>query len=139
MVALAGRFAKLMPTPLLVYLCGDLGAGKTTFTRAVVQSLGYQGYVKSPTYGLLETYELPELNLVHVDLYRIADAAELDFLGLDDLHQNNTVFMIEWPERGHSHLPSPDVTIHFNHRSTDRELEFVFHTESSKNSFKKLF
>ena len=82
---LAARFAEAVQPPLVLYLRGDLGAGKTTFARAYIHALGYQGYVKSPSYGLLETYEAGGFNILHLDLYRIEDPEELEYLALRDL------------------------------------------------------
>lgn len=111
MIRLAGQLATVIRPPLTIWFEGDLGAGKTTFIRALVQGLGYQGRVKSPTYGLLEHYELPALNVLHLDLYRIGDPGELDFLGLEDLFTDNTVLLVEWPERGRGVLPNPDAVL----------------------------
>jgi len=130
---LAAVMATSLVAPLMVYLRGDLGAGKTTFTRAMLRKLGYKGIVKSPTYGLLERYTLSHFEVVHVDLYRIAEAGELEFLGLQDLHSSKSVFMIEWPERGDPHLAAPDLTIRFSHAGTERELLFAFHTSITEN------
>jgi len=124
MTALAAQLAGLVAPPLVVYLRGDLGAGKTTFTRAFIQALGHSGSVKSPTYGLLEDYPLGRLHVVHLDLYRIERPGELGFLGLDDLHDHEAVFMVEWPERGGEHLPPPDLVVQFHHQGERRILEF---------------
>ncbi len=85
MTTLSRAVAGALQAPCTVYLRGSLGAGKTTFTRALIQALGHAGRVKSPTYGLLEHYELAGVNVLHLDLYRIGDPGELDFLGIEDL------------------------------------------------------
>lgn len=88
-------------TPLIVGLSGDLGTGKTTWVRAMLSGLGYEGRVPSPTFTLLEEYEIGPLTLVHLDLYRLADAGEVEYLGLRDRLALPAVWlMIEWPERG---------------------------------------
>lgn len=111
MVALAEHIAEALRPPLCVFLEGDLGAGKTTFVRALVQALGHPGRVKSPTYGLLEHYALPRHDVLHLDLYRIADPGELEFLGIGDLLGQRTLLLVEWAERGGGALPTPDLVI----------------------------
>ena len=125
MKALAASMAASVKPPLVVYLEGDLGSGKTTFTRALIHALGYPGRVKSPTYGLLETYPLQSCNIVHLDLYRIVQSGELEFLGIEDLLDEQSVFMIEWPDRGGPMLPAADLIIRFKHSSDARILDFV--------------
>ena len=119
---LAARFAEAVQPPLVLYLRGDLGAGKTTFARAYIHALGYQGYVKSPSYGLLETYEAGGFNILHLDLYRIEDPEELEYLALRDLFDARTVLLIEWPERGAGHLPDADLTLEFGENESGRYI-----------------
>jgi tRNA threonylcarbamoyladenosine biosynthesis protein TsaE len=119
---LAARFAAMAQPPLVVYLQGDLGAGKTTFARAYIHALGFEGYVKSPSYGLLETYEAGGRKILHLDLYRIEDPEELEFLALRDLFDDRTVLMIEWPERGRGHLPVADLILSFGETDGEREI-----------------
>jgi tRNA threonylcarbamoyladenosine biosynthesis protein TsaE len=95
----------------VVCLTGDLGAGKTTLARGFLQALGVAGVIRSPTYTLLETYETPAATVVHLDLYRLRDTAELEPLGLRDLALPGHVWLIEWPERGEGGLPAADVHI----------------------------
>ena len=120
---LAARFASVSEPPLVIYLRGDLGAGKTTFARAWIHALGYEGYVKSPSYGLLETYETGGQKVLHLDLYRIEDPEELEFPALRDLFDDRTVLLIEWPERGMGHLPDPDLTLQFDEHGGERFIE----------------
>jgi tRNA threonylcarbamoyladenosine biosynthesis protein TsaE len=110
---LAARFARLIRAPMVLFLHGDLGSGKTTFARACIHALGFQGYVKSPSYGLLESYAVSGITVLHLDLYRIEDPEELDYLALRDLYDEQSVLMVEWPEKGGSHLPAPDLDIEF--------------------------
>ena len=110
---LAAKFAVSAETPVVIYLRGDLGAGKTTFARAYIQSLGFSGYVKSPSYGLLETYEAGGQKILHLDLYRIEDPEELEYLALRDLFDDDSVLLVEWPDRGKHHLPGPDLVLEF--------------------------
>jgi tRNA threonylcarbamoyladenosine biosynthesis protein TsaE len=133
LIELAGAWGEVLVAPLMVFLKGDLGAGKTTFTRAVLRSLGYPGRVKSPTYGILENYHTDNIDLVHLDLYRIVETGELEFLGLNDLYSERSVFMIEWPERGESVLPSPDLVVNFSHQGDKRVLSFACHSDSAIN------
>ena len=118
----AGELADLVSAPLVVYLIGDLGTGKTFFTRGVLQALGYQGAVKSPTYTLVETYEFSQFHIQHFDLYRIADAEELSYIGLDTYFGNNSIVLIEWPMRGMGVLPPADLSLNFSYHKTGREL-----------------
>jgi len=97
----------------VIYLTGELGAGKTTFARGFLRELGVTGAVRSPTYTLLELHELNALTILHVDLYRLRDAAELEPLGLRDWARPGTLWLIEWPERGGERLPRADLTLAF--------------------------
>ncbi|MGD2128917.1 MAG: tRNA (adenosine(37)-N6)-threonylcarbamoyltransferase complex ATPase subunit type 1 TsaE [Lysobacterales bacterium] len=117
---LASRFARKLEPPLVIYLRGDLGAGKTTFARAYIHALGFSGYVKSPSYGLLETYEAGGQRVLHLDLYRIEDPEELEFLALRDLFTDDTVLLVEWPERGGSVLPKADLVLNFGETDETR-------------------
>jgi tRNA threonylcarbamoyladenosine biosynthesis protein TsaE len=95
----------------VVYLTGDLGAGKTTLARGFLHASGVTGAIRSPTYTLLETYDTPSSTVVHLDLYRLRDTAELEPLGLRDVALPGYVWLIEWPERGEGGLPPPDVRV----------------------------
>jgi len=116
-----------------VYLQGDLGAGKTTLTRGVLRGYGHQGSVKSPTYTLVEPYELADVTVHHFDLYRLTDPEELELLGIRDYCRPDTLVLIEWPERGQPLLPPADLVITIrasNDAGTEgRELVFTAQNE----------
>lgn len=111
-----------------MYLHGDLGAGKTTFVRGVLQGLGYQGKVKSPTYTLVESYSFAELTLYHFDLYRFMDEEEWDAAGFREYFNAHSVCMIEWPEKAHNVLPAPDIDLTLTHQSSGRLLQYQANT-----------
>jgi len=122
MRALAVALADSARAGGVIHLEGDLGAGKTTFARALLTSLGVGERVKSPTYSLIETYRAGALDAHHLDLYRIADAGELEWLGLADLWTPRALVLIEWPERGAGSLPPADLVMHFRHAGDRRAL-----------------
>lgn len=109
--ALAAALAASQPARAVVFLEGDLGAGKSSLARAWLRALGVRGAIKSPTYTLIERYPLPAGEAAHLDLYRLAGAAELDFLGLDELAAEATLWLVEWPDRGQGGLPAPDLRV----------------------------
>lgn len=106
----------------VLYLRGELGVGKTTFVRALLGALDVAARIKSPTYSLIESYAIGELSIHHLDLYRIADPRELEWLGLAELTQGRYLLLVEWPERAQGALPAPDVIIDLAHASAGREL-----------------
>jgi tRNA threonylcarbamoyladenosine biosynthesis protein TsaE len=120
--AIATRLALAAGEGGVVYLEGDLGAGKTTFARALLTALGVGERVKSPTYSLIESYRAGALDAHHLDLYRIADAGELEWLGLADLWTPRALVLVEWPERGAGALPPADLVMHFRHAGDQREI-----------------
>ncbi|MFT3790020.1 MAG: tRNA (adenosine(37)-N6)-threonylcarbamoyltransferase complex ATPase subunit type 1 TsaE [Rudaea sp.] len=122
LVALARRSAAQLGAGGVIHLRGDLGAGKTTFARALLAALGVGARVKSPTYSLIESYEVDGLRIHHLDLYRIAAPDELEFLGLSDLATGHFLLLAEWPEHGGGALPPPDLVVHLAHAGTKRRL-----------------
>ena len=137
LVAFANKFASDLQLPLVIWLQGDLGAGKTAFARALIHSLGYEGRVKSPTYGLMELYQLASLQVVHMDLYRINDPGELEFLGLMDLLDEKTILLIEWPDKGGSWLPEADLIFTFSYAVQGRDLNWRALTSRAKTSIER--
>jgi tRNA threonylcarbamoyladenosine biosynthesis protein TsaE len=111
--ALGARLLGIAPPPgapcRVIELRGELGSGKSTFTRGALRALGVAGHIKSPSYTLLETYDPPGVRVVHLDLYRLNDPDELEHLGLADYHRPGHLWLIEWPERGAGRLPTPDL------------------------------
>lgn len=119
---------EILESRCLVFLHGQLGAGKTTLVRGILRALGHAGAVKSPTYTLLEPYEIGNTTIYHFDLYRIGASEELDFIGMDELIDADAISFVEWPERGSGRLPNPDVDIYLSLEGEGRRVE-VF-TES---------
>lgn len=121
---LASVFREHLHAPLVVYLRGDLGAGKTTFARALIQSLGYTGRVKSPTYGLLETYSAGGMTILHLDLYRIDHPRDLEQLAIRDLFDEKSLLLVEWPDKGGNFLPPADLQLQFGETHGQRCISF---------------
>ena len=109
--AFGARLARCCARGLLVFLYGPLGAGKTTLVRGLLRAAGYGGPVRSPTYTLIEPYATPQGNFYHLDLYRLADPEELEWIGVRDLFDERHLCLIEWPERGAGFLPRADLSL----------------------------
>jgi tRNA threonylcarbamoyladenosine biosynthesis protein TsaE len=131
--ALASRLLKMSrlaaDSPLVIELSGDLGTGKSTFARGALRALGATGPIKSPSYTLLETYDLPAtepaLTGVHLDLYRLNDPEELEHLGLSDYHRPGFLWLIEWPEKAAGRLPPPDQRFQFSIENEGHRIERI--------------
>ncbi len=123
--ALGAALARTLEGGGVVLLHGDLGAGKTTLARGFLRALGHAGAVRSPTYTLLEPYTVAAGAVYHLDLYRLADAEELDYLGLRDLDEPGATFLVEWPERGRGALPPADLEVRLDHAGDARSATLV--------------
>lgn len=123
--AFGGALARICRAPALVFLDGDLGTGKTTLVRGWLRGLGHEGAVKSPTYTLIEPYEINGQAIYHLDLYRLGDPGELEYLGLREMLAEDAILLIEWPQRGAGWLPVPDLTISIEHTGDGRHLTVV--------------
>ena len=120
----AAKFALLCKPPLIIYLQGDLGCGKTTFARGFINALGHSGKVKSPTFSLVESYDLENMRLYHFDLYRLKDPLELEYTGMRDLAgEQDVVCLIEWPQKGGSELLSADLEMCLEYHRESRKVE----------------
>ncbi len=120
MVQLGGSIARLIRDRLIITLQGDLGAGKTTLSRGILQGLGHSGAVKSPTYTLVEPYQLALGAVYHFDLYRLVDAEELEYMGFADYLADAQLCLIEWPEQGQGFLPMADIAIEISQPGAGR-------------------
>jgi len=114
-----------VPPGAVLYLRGDLGAGKTTCARSLLRALGVAGTVRSPTYTLVETYELAGLTCVHVDLYRLQTLTEVDELGLRDLVGPGCLLLVEWPEKGGAALPPADLELLLKYAGDGRQAHLT--------------
>lgn len=130
MEALGAKVALLLRPGLVFFFHGELGAGKTTLIRGILQGLGHRGAVKSPTYTLVEPYSFEKLTIHHFDLYRLKSAEELEFLGIRDYLGGQNLCLIEWAERGAGMLPVPDLEIRIERQETGRLVRFTAGTET---------
>jgi len=136
-IALAAQLAGLFQRGI-VYLEGDLGSGKTTFSRGWIQSLGHKGAVKSPTYTLVEPYQLNVGSVYHFDLYRLADPEELEYIGVRDYFDSSSLCLIEWPQKGVGFLPQPDLHLTFSYQDVGRRLQIEAFTPTAKTALQQL-
>ena len=120
--ALGAELAAVLHAPAVVRLEGPLGAGKTTLARGFLRALGHAGAVRSPTYTLVETYPFAGFEVHHLDLYRVADPDELEFLGIRDLAASDAIWLVEWAERGGDRLPAPDHVVRIAFEGAGRRV-----------------
>ncbi|MCO6524420.1 MAG: tRNA (adenosine(37)-N6)-threonylcarbamoyltransferase complex ATPase subunit type 1 TsaE [Candidatus Schmidhempelia sp.] len=136
-LAFGGKLALACKTQLkkqaiIIYLLGDLGAGKTTLSRGFVHGLGYQGTVKSPTYTLVEPYQFNNFAIYHFDLYRLSNPEELEFMGIRDYFSSRCICLIEWPQCAHGFLPTADLTITLDYFDNQRQISLTAATEKGQ-------
>ncbi len=136
--ALGRHMAAVLDDGLVLYLHGPLGAGKTCFARALLTALGVGERVKSPTYSLIEGYAAKERPAWHLDLYRIADPGELEWLGLDALSDPLAVVLVEWPERGVGALPAADMELHLDYADHGRHASLRAFTTRGEQALSRL-
>ena len=131
-VGLGGKIARAIRGGEIIYLSGELGVGKTTLVRGILNALGHVGNVKSPTYTLVEPYFINDINIYHFDLYRINDPEELEAMGIRDYCDASSVCLYEWPEQGGNVLPDADIVMSLSHSETGRKLQIDAKSEKGE-------
>ncbi len=129
-MALGAALSRIVYAPCILFLRGDLGAGKTTLVRGFLRERGYTGAVRSPTYTLVEPYPLAHEIVYHLDLYRLADGGELEYMGLRDMLDSASILLIEWPEQGEGWLPQADLELQIRHQQGGRRI--LLYAKTSK-------
>lgn len=129
---LGGQLAQVLHPGLVIFLRGDLGAGKTTFARGILRGLGYEGKVKSPTYNLIELYKISKLYLYHFDFYRFEDPAEWEDAGFREYFNAESICLVEWPEKADGLLPQADLTFLFYLSDPGRNVEMSVGTHAGR-------
>jgi len=126
--ALATDLGGASHSAAVIALRGELGAGKTTLVGGLLNALGHRGPVRSPTYTLIEPYELSGRPVYHLDLYRLVDPAEVEGLGVRDLLAGNSLLLIEWPEKGGDFVPAADLELSIDYAGAGRQLRVSAHS-----------
>ena len=141
-IAMGSQLANIVKNELkqglVVNLNGDLGAGKTTLTRGFVQGMGHKGHVKSPTYTLVEPYDLDDWQVYHFDLYRLSDPEELEYMGIRDYFNENCCCFIEWPEKGQGMLADADLIINMAYSDEQRMVTLNAGTDLGRHTLSRL-
>ena len=136
--ALGGALAQVAAQGARIYLHGDLGTGKTTLVRGFLRALGHAGPVRSPTYTLVEPYEHDGRSIYHLDLYRVGDPEELEYLGLRDLEREDAVLLVEWPEQGEGALREADLQVHIRYADSGRNAVIEAVTPRGRDLLQRL-
>ncbi len=135
---LGAALATALPDGMVIFLLGDLGAGKTSLVRGALRGLGYLGAVKSPTYTLLEEYSVAGKDIIHFDLYRLSDPEELDLIGIRDYFNGKSSCFIEWPQRGQGFLPQEDLQIQISLDGEGRLARLSSNSDSGMKVLKSI-
>jgi len=128
MEAMGAALVENLTTPAIIYLHGDLGAGKTTLVRGALRRLGHDGLVKSPTFTLVETYSFDTFEAYHYDLYRVSDPEELDYIGIREFCSGSNICFIEWPNLGKPLVPKATMEISIEYVPEGRQISIENHT-----------
>jgi len=137
-IALGAKMASVLIGGEIIFLKGELGAGKTTFVRGLLNALGHSGTVKSPTYTLIEPYSIAGIDVYHFDLYRINDPEELEAMGIRDYCDGEAICLFEWPEQGADVLPEADIVLFLSQVTSGREVEFRPNSVTGENILKSI-
>lgn len=131
---MGAALAAILPSKGLIFLHGPLGAGKTTLVRGLLRAVGHTGSTKSPTYTIVEPYDLATRKVYHFDLYRIADPEELEYLGFRDYLSEECLCLIEWPEKGAEFLPQADMEISLAYEGEARSIKLILNNPTWQRS-----
>ena len=132
MLGLGATLARLLKGEGVIHLSGGLGAGKTTLCRGILRAMGHSGAVKSPTFTLVEPYQISDSEVYHFDLYRLADPGELEYVGIDEYFGKNKLCLIEWPEKAVGYLPQHDLEITIDVLGEKRIIEVSSNSQSGE-------
>lgn len=138
MLRLGTQLAKASSGPAIFFLYGDLGAGKTTLVRGFLRGWGYQGTVKSPTYTLVEPYEINNQLIFHFDFYRVREPQELEFIGIQDYFTPHAICLIEWPDLGGEQLPAADLSCYIEPVALGRKVNIIACSERGLEILKRI-